>query len=142
MRPPSLVFPRLFFCENSEVFVSRICSAVFCGRPPCLTCCLADSPMLSFPLTSQIRGFFPHTNDSLTPAECPSIQVRSDTIYLQVVWIPWVKSSDSRDGTCDTQHQLQMILCISDQPATNRGSHNLLLGELRKTLPYTYLSIT
>ena len=47
--------------------------------------------------------------------------------------------------TWDTNHKSQTVTCLSDQlvtESTNRGSHNLLLGELRKTLPYIYLFIT
>lgn len=35
---------------------------------------------------------FPHyTNNSPTPVECPTIQLNSDSIYLEIAQIPQVK---------------------------------------------------
>lgn len=92
------------------------------------------------------------SNNSLAPAGCPVIQLNSDTFYLELVWTPQIKGSNSQDCSYFRhQHKPWIATRTLDQLALNRGSHESFLGfddliewftEFRKILSYIYWLIT
>ena len=74
---------------------------------------------------------FPTLTKSLTPARCPTVQLNSDTVYLESPQTPQVKGSSPHD--CPLPHILQMPIAspgchLRWQPAINRGSQGPLQG--------------
>lgn len=75
-------------------------------------------------------GHFPHTTEQLsTPAGCPTSQLNSNTIYLEIVSDPTgLQGSALLPTYFRHQSRVQVVICVSDQLAIVWSSNNPLLG--------------